>query len=441
MDESEITKLGEQFIDDAERIADNSPIIKVVGVGGGGNNAINHMYGQGIKDVSFVVLNTDKDALRMSPVPTKVMIGTGLGAGNDPEVARQAAENDIEKIESIFNDKTEMVFVTAGMGGGTGTGAGPVVARVARERGLLTVGIVTIPFLFEGDKKIIKALQGAEEMAKYVDALLVINNERLAEIYGDLDFMNAFGKADDTLTTAASSISELITADGYINLDFRDVNSTLRNGGAAVISTGYGEGENRVRKAIEDALHSPLLKNCDVYSSKKLLFNLYFSRKAKNPFAMSEVNGFREFTSSISGVDVVWGVAFDDTLEDKVKITILATGFDVDLHEPHAAGQQGGGEMPARPRSGGSTEDEERKKIEKNYGHGINDAYANYLILSQEMMDDEDVIEMLEHNPTFNRERALTDKFKNLGGKSETSGNNTSNRGGSGMSGRVISWS
>ena len=164
MDESEITKLGEQFIDDAERIADNSPIIKVVGVGGGGNNAINHMYGQGIKDVSFVVLNTDKDALRMSPVPTKVMIGTGLGAGNDPEVARQAAENDIEKIESIFNDKTEMVFVTAGMGGGTGTGAGPVVARVARERGLLTVGIVTIPFLFEGDKKIIKALQGAEEM-------------------------------------------------------------------------------------------------------------------------------------------------------------------------------------------------------------------------------------------------------------------------------------
>ena len=277
MDKSEIDQFAGQFNDD-EKISDRDPIIQVIGVGGGGSNAINHMYRQGVKDVSFVVLNTDRAALRTSPVPCKVMIGSGLGAGDKPEVARQAAEDDLEKIEAIFNEKTKMVFVTAGMGGGTGTGAGPVVARVARERGLLTIGIVTIPFLFEGDRKILKALDGADEMAKYVDALLVINNERLAEIYGDLSFVNAFGKADDTLSTAASSISEIITGDGYINLDFNDVDTTLRNGGAAIISTGYGEGENRVTQAIDDALNSPLLKNRDVFGSKRLLFNLYFSR-------------------------------------------------------------------------------------------------------------------------------------------------------------------
>ncbi len=311
MDKSEIDQFAGQFNDD-EKISDRDPIIQVIGVGGGGSNAINHMYRQGVKDVSFVVLNTDRAALRTSPVPCKVMIGSGLGAGDKPEVARQAAEDDLEKIEAIFNEKTKMVFVTAGMGGGTGTGAGPVVARVARERGLLTIGIVTIPFLFEGDRKILKALDGADEMAKYVDALLVINNERLAEIYGDLSFVNAFGKADDTLSTAASSISEIITGDGYINLDFNDVDTTLRNGGAAIISTGYGEGENRVTQAIDDALNSPLLKNRDVFGSKRLLFNLYFSRKSKTPFTMSEVSGFRDFVSSIPDVEVIWGVAYDE---------------------------------------------------------------------------------------------------------------------------------
>ena len=191
--------------------ARSNTIIKVIGVGGGGNNAVNHMYLQNIKNVSFVVCNTDRQALRNSPVPEKLQIGDGLGAGNKPEKARNAAEADIEKIRELFDDETKMVFVTAGMGGGTGTGAAPIVAREAKERGILTVGIVTIPFLFEGERKILKALDGVDEMAKQVDALLVINNERLTEIYGDLDFMNAFGKADDTLSTAASSISELIT--------------------------------------------------------------------------------------------------------------------------------------------------------------------------------------------------------------------------------------
>lgn len=406
MDDNEITQLGDRFVDDDSRIADTDPIIKVVGVGGGGSNAINHMFRQNIKDVSYVVLNTDRAALRTSPVPAKVMIGSGLGAGNEPEVARIAAEEDIEKIEAIFNDKTEMVFVTAGMGGGTGTGAAPVVARVAKEKGLLTIGIVTIPFLFEGDKKILKALAGADEMAKYVDALLVINNERLAEIYGDLDFVNAFGKADDTLSTAASSISEIITADGFINLDFRDVNTTLRNGGAAVISTGYGEGENRVTKAIQDALHSPLLKNCDVYSSKKLLFNLYFSRNAEVPFTMNEVEGFKRFTNSIHDVDVIWGVAFDDTLENRVKITILAAGFDTDPHPQTSV-------KPNVKTSGATDDKSSRGKIDIYYGPQ-SDLNVNYVVLTPEMMDDEEVIELLEHTPTALRERSEADRVKNL---------------------------
>ena len=229
-------------------------IIKVVGVGGGGNNAINHMYAQKIEGVSFVVLNTDRQALNGSPVPNRVLIGPnttkGLGAGNKPELARAAAEESADEIASLFDDDTKMVFITAGMGGGTGTGAAPVVARIAQDKGMLTIGIVTIPFLFEGQKKIMKALAGADEMSKYVDALLIINNQRLIDIYPDLDFDNAFGKADDTLSTAARSISEIITASGKINLDFNDVNTTLRDGGVAIISCGYGEGEHRVTKAI-----------------------------------------------------------------------------------------------------------------------------------------------------------------------------------------------
>ena len=222
-------------------------IIKVMGVGGGGNNAINHMYMQNIEGVSFVVLNTDRQQLNESPVPNRVLLGPntthGLGAGNIPETARRAAEESEAEIAALFDDDTKMVFITAGMGGGTGTGAAPVVARIAHEKGVLTIGIVTIPFLFEGPRKILKALDGADEMGKYVDALLIINNQRLTEIYKDLDFTNAFGKADDTLTIAARSISDLITVKGKINLDFNDVNTTLRNGGPAIISSGYGTGE------------------------------------------------------------------------------------------------------------------------------------------------------------------------------------------------------
>lgn len=306
--------------------------IKVIGVGGGGNNAVNHMFKHGIKDVSFVLINTDRQALEQSAIPTKLVIGPGRGAGGKPERARQFAEDNCERIMELFDDNTDMVFVTAGMGGGTGTGAGPVVARIAKELGILTVGIVTIPFLFEGKQKVLKALDGAKEMGKNVDALLIINNERLTEIYNSLDFFNAFAKADDTLLTAAQSITDIITIPGRINRDFNDVDTCLRNGGTAIISTGIGEGENRVQKAIDDALHSPLLKNTDIFSSKELLMVLYVSDDPEHPFEMDELNQLTQFVNNIDpGVDVMWGLYPVPDLEDKVKITILASGFDITI--------------------------------------------------------------------------------------------------------------
>ena len=399
--------------------SNDETIIKVIGVGGGGNNAIKHMYNQGIKNVSFVVCNTEKQALDHSPVPNRVLIGPnitkGLGAGNKPEVARLAAEESTEQIDALFNDNTRMVFITAGMGGGTGTGAAPVVARIAKERGLLTIGIVTIPFLFEGEKKILKALDGADEMSKYVDALLVINNERLTDIYRDLDFINAFGKADETLSTAARSISELITCNGHINLDFNDVDTTLRNGGAAIISSGYGEGENRVTKAINDALNSPLLKNQDIFGSKKLLFNLYFSREAEHKFVMDEAQELTDFISNLdSGVDVIWGVAFDESLGDKIKITILASGFDNPIRNIETKAKPTAKTLfPSKPDT-----PQELNRMQEIYGsEKINEIQnvkdrARYVILQPGQMDDDSVVEKLEKTPAFNRDKKVADEIK-----------------------------
>ena len=312
---------------------DSPKIIKVIGVGGGGGNAVNHMYREGIHDVTFVLCNTDNQALKESPVPVKLQLGRsiteGLGAGNRPERAREAAEESNEEIKALLNDGTKMVFITAGMGGGTGTGAAPVIARIAKEMDILTVGIVTIPFIFEGEKKIIQALDGVERIAQHVDALLVINNERLREIYSDLTFMNAFGKADDTLSIAAKSIAEIITMRGTVNLDFADVKTILKDGGVAIMSTGFGEGESRVTKAIDDALHSPLLNNNDIFNAKKVMLNVSFCESSE--LMMEEMNEIHEFMSKFrEGVEVIWGVAMDNTLEGKVKITVLATGFGVE---------------------------------------------------------------------------------------------------------------
>jgi len=382
-------------------------IIKVMGVGGGGNNAINHMYRQNIEGVSFVVLNTDRQQLNGSPVPNRVLLGPnttkGLGAGNKPEVAKEAAEESAQEIAQLFDDETKMVFITAGMGGGTGTGAAPVVARIAHDKGVLTIGIVTIPFLFEGPKKIMKALQGADEMGKYVDALLIINNQRLAEIYPDLDFNNAFGKADDTLSTAARSISELITSEGRINLDFKDVDTTLRNGGVAIISTGYGEGDHRVTKAIEDALRSPLLKNRDVYGSRRILMNVYFNPESPIPFRMDELNELQEFMTNFDQeVDVIWGAAYDSSLDERIKITVLAAGFNMSYEdETPAQPQRPFIKRPTVAPPAPVTQD----RVDDEYGKGALSKMTNakYVILTPEQMDDDEVIAQLEKSPAYKR--------------------------------------
>ena len=397
-------------------------IIKVMGVGGGGNNAINHMYMQNIEGVSFVVLNTDRQQLNQSPVPNRVLLGPntthGLGAGNVPDVARRAAEESESEIAALFDDDTKMVFITAGMGGGTGTGAAPVVARIAHEKGVLTIGIVTLPFLFEGTKKILKAIAGADEMGKYVDALLVINNQRLTEIYKDLDFTNAFGKADDTLTIAARSISDLITVEGKINLDFNDVNTTLRNGGAAIISSGYGTGERRVTKAIGDALESPLLKNRDVYGSQKILMNFYYNPNSESPLRMEEMNEIQEFMANFDeAVDVIWGMAFDTSLEDQIKVTVLASGFNVSL-EGETDNTQTQYAPTKRVAATVEPAASAAKRLEEEYGvqaindFALNQNRARYFVLTPDQMDDDDVIDLLEKTPTYGRKQDFRNQIK-----------------------------
>ena len=389
---------------------ENVVSIKVVGVGGGGNNVVNRMVRSGAQGVDFVAVNTDKQALNASSATYKIQIGEkltgGKGAGSNPEVGRKAAEESRNQLAKAL-ENTDMVFVTAGMGGGTGTGASPVVARIARERGMLTVGIVTIPFLFEGEKKIIKALEGADEMSKYVDAMLIINNERLTEIYSDLEFDNAFDKADETLTDAARSISELINFKGKINLDFEDVNTTLKDGGTAIISTGYGEGENRVTKAIEDALNSPLLKNRDVQTSKRFLFNLYYSKKSEHPFMMGEANEITAFMNNFAkDVDVIWGTSVDDTLGDKVKITILASGFEISLSnettyrpKPRIFGRPKQ-EPVAAVDDSRISEEYGKEKVEERKRQKVS---ANYILLTPQQMDNDTLINFIEKTPTFRR--------------------------------------
>ncbi|MDD3405845.1 MAG: cell division protein FtsZ [Paludibacteraceae bacterium] len=312
----------------------NTSIIKVIGVGGGGSNAVNYMFRQGITDVSFVVCNTDDQALKKSPVPIQIQLGAniteGLGAGSHPEVARQAAIESLPQIEEVLNDNTKMAFITAGMGGGTGTGAAPVIAEAASKLGILTVGIVTIPFAFEGKRKIMQALEGVRQMSKHVDAILIINNEKLREVYPDLELSNAFAKADDILTQAAKGIAEIITVEGYINVDFADVYTIMKDGGVAVMNTGYAEGEKRITHAIENALNSPLLNNHNIHESKKILLSLYCS--TTNKILMEETTEINEFMEQMGeDIEVIWGVTFDEDLGDGVKITLIATGFSSDV--------------------------------------------------------------------------------------------------------------
>ena len=302
-------------------------IIKVMGVGGGGCNAVNYMFSQGIKDVTFLVCNTDKQALGRSSIPAKLQLGPGLGAGGRPEVAQEYAEQNRERIREALNDGTKMLFLTAGMGGGTGTGASSVVAEVAREMDILTVGIVTIPFAFEGTKKIKKAMTGVAQLAEHVDAILVINNEKLREIYPDFTFLNAFSKSDDVVANAARSIAEIITVPGIINTDFTDVFNTLSNSNVAIMSVGSASGEDRINQSIHEALTSPLV-NSDVKGAKRVLLQLYCS--SEHPIIMQEFDHIHAFVHAMGDeVEVQWGVSLDENLGEKVRVTLIATGFEV----------------------------------------------------------------------------------------------------------------
>jgi len=304
--------------------------IKVIGVGGGGGNALNHMFKQGIRDVEFVLCNTDAQALEASPVPNKVQLGASLtegrGAGNKPEVGKQAAIENIEDVKKALSENTKMVFVTAGMGGGTGTGGAPVIAETCSELGYLTVGIVTIPFRNEGKRRINQAIEGIKDLEGHVDALLVINNERIREMYGDFGISQAFEKADNVLATAAKGIAEIITVPGYINVDFADVETVMRKSGLALMGTGVASGEERAKKAVEMALNSPLLNNSDIRGAKNILLNINSGNKE---VTMDEVGAITDYLQNMAGfeADLIWGNGKDESLEENLSVTLIATGF------------------------------------------------------------------------------------------------------------------
>ncbi len=396
-------------------------IIKVIGVGGGGGNAVNHMYREGIHDVTFVLCNTDAQALNDSPVPVHLQLGKeGLGAGNRPTRAREAAMESINEIRHMLDDGTKMAFITAGMGGGTGTGAAPVIAEVSKEMGILTVGIVTIPFRFEGPRKIDQALDGVEEMAKHVDALLVINNERLREIYPELTVLDAFGKADDTLSVAAKSIAEIITIHGLINLDFNDVKTVLKDGGVAIMSTGYGEGEGRVKKAIEDALNSPLLNDNNVFNSKKILLSIAFSseKKEQQGLMMEEMNDVNDFMAKFGeDFEIKWGLAIDPDLEKKVKVTILATGFGIEDVEPKdrisRRSQEEANRIAEEEEKAAERQDRRNRYYATDAKNTKYKRRPHIYIFNQDDLDNEDVILAVENTPTYKRTRQMLDEIRN----------------------------
>lgn len=379
-------------------------IIKVIGVGGGGCNAVKNMYAEGIVNVSFAVCNTDSQSLSKSPVPVKIMLGkSGLGAGANPEVGRSEAQNTQEDIKKLLDDGTKMVFVTAGMGGGTGTGAAPVIAGIAKGMGILTVGIITIPFYFEKRKKIVKALQGVEEMRKNVDALLIVNNERLCDVYADSEITvkNAFKLADKVLSDATKSISELITVEGTINLDFRDIETTIKSGGGAIMAMGRASGEGRVQSAIKNALDSPLLYGSDISNAQRILFNIYTS--SKHPIFVREMREIDAFFDELNpDIKVIWGLSDDDSLDEDAKVTILATGLNNELAEDI-------------PESSSVSKDEEdyQRIIDKLY-HPIRD---NFQTLSNKTGQKQEAESIENINPD------VTEKEATIVHQEEVSGN------------------
>ena len=311
-------------------LKEKSSIIKVIGVGGGGGNAVNHMYKQGITGVDFIICNTDAQALELSPIPNKVQLGAslteGMGAGSIPEVGKNSAIENIDDIKEMLGVNTKMLFITAGMGGGTGTGASPIIAKAAREMDILTVGIITTPFSFEGKRRKMQAEEGMEELKKYVDSFLVISNDRLRQIFGNLTLGSAFAQADNILTTAAKGIAEIITLPGYINVDFKDVRTVMKDSGVSIMGSSSAEGDNRALKAVEGALSSPLLKDNEIEGARYILLNISSGDKE---VTMDEVSIITDYIQEEAGLaaDLIWGNCIDENLGDKISVTIIATGF------------------------------------------------------------------------------------------------------------------
>jgi cell division protein FtsZ len=314
-------------------------IIKVLGVGGGGSNAVTHMFKQGIVGVDFAICNTDVQAMEASPVSIQIPLGTeGLGAGSHPARGKEACESSIDEVRKYLGDNCKMLFVTAGMGGGTGTGAAPIIAKAAREMGILTVGIVTLPFSFEGRRRVLQGVEGLSELRKNVDTIIIISNDKLRQIYGNLSVTDAFAKADNILTTAAKGIAEIITVPGYVNVDFEDVRTVMSNSGMAIMGTASAEGDDRARRAVDEALHSPLLEENDIRGARHILVNITSGRKE---VTMDEIFEITEFVQEEAGygTDLIWGNCFDERLGDKLSVTIIATGFNAPTEDTTPANQ------------------------------------------------------------------------------------------------------
>lgn len=310
---------------------DESPIIKVIGVGGGGSNAVTHMFNQGIVGVDFAICNTDSQAMELSPVPTRIQLGPNLtegrGAGSKPNIGKMACEESIEVIKQYLENNCKMLFITAGMGGGTGTGAAPIIAKTAKEMDILTVGIVTLPFTFEGRRRTTQGEDGLDELKKSVDTLIVVSNDKLRQIHGNLSIKDAFAQADNILTTAAKGIAEIITVPGYVNVDFEDVNTVMRDSGVAIMGTASAEGEDRAKRAVDEALHSPLLEDNDIKGAQHILLNITSGTKE---VTMDEVFEITEFVQEEAGygTDLIWGNCYDESLGEKISVTVIATGFE-----------------------------------------------------------------------------------------------------------------
>ncbi len=388
---------------------DKSSLIKVIGVGGGGSNAVNYMYEQGIEGVSFVICNTDDQALSRSDVPIKIQLGinttNGLGAGNIPEVARQAAEESREEVRQMLQaDGTRMVFITAGMGGGTGTGAAPVIAQIAKELNILTVGIVTIPFAFEGPQKILQALSGVAEMSKHVDAMLVIHNDKLRTVYPHLKLRNAFAIANDVLSRAARGISDIITFDAHINVDFADVSTTLKDGGVAIMNSGYASGENRIRAAIDDALNSPLLNNNDIHNAEKIILMFYCSEE--HDIEMEEIDQVHEFMRQMGyHINVIWGVDFDETLGDQVKVTVIASGKNMKLvpDDLRRADDIADGEEKSVSHQWGETVDPKVQWMNELYSGSLESKRVKETFTTEQFDFDDALLNRIETEPAYKR--------------------------------------